>query len=837
MSNNYSVFYATNPAKISEALWKLISASGVALADMLIFLPSRRAVRTVEKMIVQKSGGAVILPQLVALGEGVDNPNDEDWEDIRSRDIISNTERIVLMARLLVADASVGNWTTALTLARDLVRMCDYLENEGIDVATVDWAGLVDEKYARHFQNKARFLSIMSTFMNDYAGGRLTSAMAKNRDIRRWKDYLNRYKLVVVCASTASVPATADLMVEIAKQPHGRIILSGKISGRVQDFQLNTNPYNSEYKFLSRLGLEADDVVPIDVGPSAIDFMNKAFGNDVSVMNSDVDLSHCHLVECSRESVEAAAVAEIAQRALDENKTVLVITPDAAGNQRIATELASRGIKADFSGGIPGTMTATGRALLNMIDGWIETSSNEFDEICAECKHNLFDTISLIVQKHQAEFTPNFAVDDATSVQIWIEIKKVSDALAAIGVQLSLVDARAFVLDAISNVSVRGVMDDKAQVVVLGTIESRMQTADVVILTGLNDGMFPARGYENAWLPWHLAEKIGLPSPDRKVSLQSLDFMNLSCGSQVWWLRSTVSGGVQTAESRFISRVIVAKGKFDRNKDITQAVAKLDNVKMQSLDYSVPTPPADWSDVYVTELEYLIHNPYAFYVKHILRLRVLDDYWVGVDGRDFGNLVHKVIEDATDWNPDVLAAQMENKARELLGTNSVLFHFWRKRFYEIAPVVSEALKDIQNPGIEKEGSVKIAGRTVRAKADRFWDGVVMDIKTGSAPSKSQLEQGNMPQLPLEAYILQTGGFPIETTELSKTPVMKFLQLKNGDARVINYDKEQTQQMIDAAVNKTTELFNMYSAGNAGYEYYETSDKKYQAFDDLKRAKD
>ena len=167
----------------------------------------------------------------------------------------------------------------------------------------------------------------------------------------------------------------------------------------------------------------------------------------------------------------------------------------------------------------------------------------------------------------------------------------------------------------------------------------------------------------------------------------------------------------------------------------------------------------------------------------------------------------------------------------------MLFHFWRKRFYEIAPVVSEALKDIQNPGIEKEGSVKIAGRTVRAKADRFWDGVVMDIKTGSAPSKSQLEQGNMPQLPLEAYILQSDGFPIETTELSKTPVMKFLQLKNGDARVINYDKEQTQQMIDAAVNKTTELFNMYSAGNAGYEYYETSDKKYQAFDDLKRAKD
>ena len=39
-----------------------------------------------------------------------------------------------------------------------------------------------------------------------------------------------------------------------------------------------------------------------------------------------------------------------------------------------------------------------------------------------------------------------------------------------------------------SGVRVRRPMNDTARVVVLGTIESRMQTADVVILTGLNDG-------------------------------------------------------------------------------------------------------------------------------------------------------------------------------------------------------------------------------------------------------------------------------------------------------------------------------------------------------------
>lgn len=817
---------------MADALWRVMVESGVDVADMLIFLPSRRAVRTVEKMIAERSGGVAILPRLVALGEGVD----EDADDTENfPDIISNVERVAILTRLLAADANVGNLTTALSVAHDLVRMQDYMENEGVDAATIDWASLVDEKYATHFQSKAKILGILSGFMDKYAGGRITAVAARNRDIRAWANQLDKYKLVIVCASTASVPATADLMESVARAPHGRIILSGKIAGRVEDFELDTNPYNAEYKFLSRLGLGAGDVRPIDVGASKIDFMNYAFGNDCAARDIDVDLSNCYLVTVPREAVEADVVAEIATRAVAQNKSVLVITPDAAGNQRIAAALRARGVVADFSGGVPGTMTAQGRAILNLLDTWIEQKSNAFDKIYAENNHDLFNTIAAIVDLYMLQFQPQFVADD--NVEIWLALRDMSNALNVAGIDLTLSDARTFVADALSGVSVRGAMRDGADVVVLGTIESRMQTADVVILTGLNEGMFPSRGYENAWLPRVVAEKIGLPSPNRKVSLQALDFMNLSCGKCVYWLRSGVSGGVQTTESRFISRVIARRGVFNRDTEILDAVLARDDVPYKPLDYSAPVPPADWSDVYVTELEHLIHNPYSFYVKHILRLRVLDDYWVGVDARDFGNLVHDVIEHATDLRPDALVAEMDRRALEKLGAGSVIFHFWHKRFLEIAPVIVNELTSVQNAYAEIGGCVKIAGRNVRARADRIWDGGVMDVKTGAAPSKSQLEQGNMPQLPLEAYILQSGGFPIQTTSLSRAPIMRFLQLKNNDARVIEYDAEQTAQMMRMAVDKTTELFNIYSAGAAAYEYRETGDSKYKAYDDLARVRD
>ena len=132
---------------------------------------------------------------------------------------------------------------------------------------------------------------------------------------------------------------------------------------------------------------------------------------------------------------------------------------------------------------------------------------------------------------------------------------------------------------------------------------------------------------------------------------------------------------------------------------------------------------------------------------------------------------------------------------------------------------------------------KNAERVVRARADWVWDGGVLDIKTGSAPSESQLKEGNMPQLPLEALMLKSGGFKIKTTKISQLPIMQFLQLKNNDVRLIEYDAQTTQMMIDAAYNKTQELFQMYSAGGAEYENRPNSDQKYRNYDDLVRAYD
>ena len=813
--------------RMLDALWLQIAQFQNDFSRVLIFLPSRRAIRSMERFIVEKVGHAIILPNLVPLGDGA-----EDEEELYT-DTISNHERIIILARLLSMDANVKNISTALPLSRDFIRMQDYMENEGVQITDIEWTSIIDDKYATHFQNKARILDILKQLPND----RLTTTQKRNADIRAWKNHLDKYDCVIVCGSTASVPATADLMEYVANMPNGKIILSGKINGEKKDFELDTNPYHSEYLFLKRLGLNADNVQTIDIGDSVIDIMNTAFGN--TGKHVDDKLSNCKLIECTRESEEALTATQIAKRAINENKSVLIITPDAAANQRIKSEMMRMNIDADFSSGLSGTMTETGRAILNLFDDWIENNQSEFEKLYAQSDYNLFNMlVSFVDSENGYNFQPNFTIENESDIPIWNAIKETADILQANEIILNVFDARAFISDAIGSVSIRPNKSEDTKVCVLGTIESRMQTADVIILTGLNEGMFPSLGYENAWLPRDIANKIGLPSPNRKVSLMALDFMNLSCGGEVYWLRSKQSGGTLTTESRFLSRVRVTVGDIQKDDEILSQVSAMDDVPYKPLDYSPPTPPIDKSDVFVTELELLIHNPYAFYVKHILKLRKKDDYWVLPDARNFGILVHDVIENAKDFNAQKLIEEMDVRAKQVLPSNSILFYFWHKRFCEIAPFVEDFFKDKSIKYKEVLGSVNIMGRNVRARADIIWDGVVMDIKTGSAPTKKQLLDGTMPQLPLEAFIMQNNGFPLKMKDVSITPIIQFLQLKNGNPELIEYSDEIAREMIDNSVQKVRELFGQYSSDKvAEYEYRESTGAKYHEYDDLARAGD
>src|SRR5690606_28510521 len=94
--------------------------------------------------------------------------------------------------------------------------------------------------------------------------------------------------------------------------------------------------------------------------------------------------------------------------------------------------------------------------------------------------------------------------------------------------------------------------------------------------------------------------------------------------------------------------------------------------------------------------------------------------------------------------------------------------FWWPRFERIARWLIETERarrgDLDGLFAEVEGELSVGGGfTLTARADRVErrrDGgmVLIDYKTGQAPTAKDMEQGLKPQLPLEAALLARGGF-------------------------------------------------------------------------------
>ena len=809
----------TDPTRMLETLASLICKDGGDLSDILAFVPTRRAARALERILCERAGGAAMLPKIVPLGEG-----DDSEEPI---DVVSAAERKIILSKLLAAAAGAvgvpGGFAGALAVAGELLTLRDYLENEGIDIRDIDWRDLMPDG------RKAKFLDAIK----DIDPGP-TAAAVRNRGIAAWQNRLGDYRAVFCAGSTASVKSTHGLMAAIAGLPNGCVVFPGMVRD-LSDIG-RADPYWSIKKFLRQTGLPIET---IDVGGAEkIAFMNDCFDNAFAGKKLKAP-GNIRRIDCDTESEEAAVAAALSARARREKKSVLIITPDSAGEQRIKAALAEYGLWVDSSAGTPLCATPVGRFALRLFDYMCGTENK--DVIAADLSRDRKVLDGLAWNGNLSDFITGamkrldyWIAADAAADLFFTRVAELSDVLARYDLDANA--AALMLTETLKAESVRPPMSGDYDVKILGTAESRMQTADAVIITGLSDGMFPSNGFEHDWLPRNIAHKIGLPSSDSKVSLMALDFMTLSCGREVYWTRSKMAGGSESVPSRFLSRVGVA-AEIETGADILAAVRARDMVPLCPLDR---TPPRVGyaGDYYATWLESLVHNPYLFYARHILRLRRRPDVGDEVGAREFGTLVHGVIERcarAGIADAEKIVALMTDAALKYVDGKSVLFRFWRNRFREMAPEIAKMLA--APAAIEETIRMTWNGRNLIAKADRIEGGnKVIDYKTGSVPSDAQLGLGKeedctMPQLPVEAMILRDShsGAPASETPVS----MAFLSLKKNNVGMRDYDAEETARAIKAVEKKLNFILNKDVYARPAHYL----DEKYREFDDLGRADD
>ncbi len=328
-------------------------------------------------------------------------------------------------------------------------------------------------------------------------------------------------------------------------------------------------------------------------------------------------------------------------------------------------------------------------------------------------------------------------------------------------------------------------------IMIWGTLEARVQGADLVILGGLNEGSWPEAASPDPWLNRQLRNQAGLLLPERRIGLSAHDFQQAIAAPEVWLTRAERSEEADTVPSRWLNRLTnLLSGLPDQGgrdalnamrargqkwlgwADVLEEPAFIPQMPRPS-----PRPPvaARPRRLTITEIPRLIRDPYAIYAKHVLRLKPLNPLVQEPDALLRGIVVHEVFErfiKEAQADPSLLTAnQLIEKTRELLETHvpwPVARILWHSRIRKIASDFVLAEQERQSRAkpvaFEAKGSARLdpLDFTIACRADRIDMDErgflhLYDYKTGTPPSESQQKKFEK-QLLIEAAMAEEGAF-------------------------------------------------------------------------------
>lgn len=328
-------------------------------------------------------------------------------------------------------------------------------------------------------------------------------------------------------------------------------------------------------------------------------------------------------------------------------------------------------------------------------------------------------------------------------------------------------------------------------ILIWGTLEARVQGADLVILGGLNEGSWPEAARPDPWLNRKLRHEAGLLLPERRIGLSAHDFQQAIAAPEVWLTRAIRSEEADTVPSRWLNRLTNLLGGLPDQGGQTALSAMqmrgqvwLDWASV--LDAPLPTPlsprPSPRPPVAarprrltVTEIPKLIRDPYAIYAKHVLRLRPVDPLLQEPDALLRGTVIHKILEEfikSAQERPETLSAQdFIEQSRRLLEEDvpwPVARTLWLTRLKKVADDFVRGEHERQSrarpSGFEKSGNVRLdpLDFEIAAKADRIDvddRGLLhlYDYKTGEPPSEKQ-QKSFEKQLLIETAMAEQGAF-------------------------------------------------------------------------------
>ena len=311
------------------------------------------------------------------------------------------------------------------------------------------------------------------------------------------------------------------------------------------------------------------------------------------------------------------------------------------------------------------------------------------------------------------------------------------------------------------------------RIFIWGLLEARLQRADLVILGGLNEGVWPALPTPDPWLPPKVRATLRMPTLETRIGLAAHDFASALGAPEALITRARRDARSPTVASRFLLRLDAISGGLPKDLRLERLTRALDDPGTTNpVNRPAPSPSSEQRPrkINVTAADRLKADPFAFYASSILNLKVRDPVDADHTARWKGETVHKVFEEwllHDDCDPD----QLRSRAERLLEDEAIhpmLRALWAPRLLEAIDWIAAMERENQSRGrrplkAEVTGETELAGVTVHGRVDRIdrlSNGglAIIDYKTGAPPTLKAVTAGFALQLGLLGLIGRAGGF-------------------------------------------------------------------------------
>jgi ATP-dependent helicase/nuclease subunit B len=381
----------------------------VRLAQGLILLPNNRAMRAVSDAFVRRSGGGLLLPRLVAIGDpelgeaagGALDPLGD--EEAAIPPAISPMRRRMILARLVQEESRSAGRTVdagqALALGDALASVLDQMQIERLPVARLADMELAAELSAHWQSSLALFDILIRRWPGELARiGLIDLTDRRNRLFdrlaRRWSD-AQPAGFVIAAGISTTASAVAGLLRCIATLPRGQVVFAGldqhmddpawdaigpfdpdPVSG-LAPRPIESHPQYGLKRLLDAMSATRDDVALWRWGSEhdarAVRGRNisnamlppRLTGKWQELDTADRSLAGVQALEVATSGEEAQAIAIALREALETpGRTAALVTPDRQLATRVSAHLKRWGIEADDSAGQPLSRLPPGTLLI-----------------------------------------------------------------------------------------------------------------------------------------------------------------------------------------------------------------------------------------------------------------------------------------------------------------------------------------------------------------------------------------------------------------------------------------------------------------------------------------